>query len=72
MNENDAAIARRYGSLITVAAVVAGGCYSVALVRKSYWAIAVPVTLAVGLAVAVGVALGRLLMTTPDNHDESP
>jgi hypothetical protein len=70
VNDNDPALARRYGSLVTALAVVAGGCYTIALLRKSYWAVAVPVTLAVALSVAASVFVGRLLMTTPDSTNE--
>jgi hypothetical protein len=70
VNDNDPALARRYGSLIAAAAVVAGGCYSIALARRSSWALAAPVSVGVALTVAAAVALGRLLMTTPDNSDE--
>lgn len=70
MNQNDPALARRYGSLITLMAVAGGLLYFVALVRRSYWAVAIPMTaIVLGLTAAAAV-LGRLLMTTPDDSDE--
>ena len=66
MNENDPAIARGYGKMLLAGSAIAGLLFCIALVRRSYLAVAVPMTvvMAVGLT-AVGV-LGRLLMTTPD------
>lgn len=70
MNENDPAIARNYGKMLLAASAVAGVLYFIALARRSYLAVAVPMTVitVVGLA-AVGT-LGRLLMTTPDESQD--
>jgi hypothetical protein len=66
-NENDPALARRYGSLITVVAALVGLVYTIGLARRSYWALAAPLTVGVGLVVAGAIALGRLVGTTPDD-----
>jgi hypothetical protein len=65
-NENDPALARRYGSLITVFAAVAGVIYAIGLARKTYWVIVAPVTLVFAAGVAGAIVLGRVLATTPD------
>jgi hypothetical protein len=65
-NENDPALARRYGSLLTVVAAILGIVYAVGLARRSYWMLVAPVTLVVAATLAAAIALGRLLATTPD------
>lgn len=70
MNDNDPALARRYGAILMLVAAVAGLLYALALLRRSYAALAVPVTAIVGAALTLAIVLGRLLMTTPDEpHD---
>ena len=66
MNQDDPAITRRYGSMLTICAAAAGLLYAIALLRKSYWAIALPVTVIVAGGLGAAVVLGRLLATTPD------
>jgi hypothetical protein len=66
LNAGDPALARRYGSMVAIVAGVAGALYAVALVRRSYWAVAVPVTVVVAALSGAGIVLGRVLMTTPD------
>ncbi len=66
MNDNDPALARRYGAFLMVGAVIAGLLYTVALMRRSYAALAVPVTAGVGVVLTLAMVLGRLLLTTPD------
>jgi hypothetical protein len=66
MNQDDPAITRRYGTMLTICAAVAGLLYTAALLRRSYWAIALPVTAIVAAGLGAAVVLGRLLMTTPD------
>lgn len=70
MNENDPAIARGYGKMLLAASAVAGLLYCIALARRSYLAVAVPMTFIVAVALAATGTLGRLLMTTPDEPDE--
>ena len=69
-NANDPALVRRYGSLVSVAAVAIGLLYLIALLRRSYWAVAAPMTVLVLGSVAGAVALGRVLMTTPDEEPD--
>ena len=66
MNQDDPAITRRYGSMLTLCAAVAGLLYAIALLRKSYWAVAVPVTAMVAAGLGAAIVLGRVLATTPD------
>ncbi len=48
----------------------AGGLlYLLALLRKSYWALAVPMTAIVLSLVTLAALLGRLLITTPDESE---
>ena len=65
-NQNDPALGRRYGSLLAAGAALAGAVFAVGLARRSYWAVALPVTVAVSTMVAGAIAVGRLLATTPD------
>lgn len=65
MNELDTRLARRYGSLIAASSAVAALLFLFALVRRSYWAVAVPVAFATLVGLTVTTILGRLLMTTP-------
>lgn len=70
MNDNDPALARRYGAILMVVATIAGLLYALALMRRSYAALAVPVTAGVGVVLTLAMVLGRLLLTTPDEpHD---
>lgn len=66
MNDLDTRLTRRYGSAITAASVIAACLFLFALARRSYWAVAVPVAIATAASLALTGALGRLLMTTPD------
>ena len=70
MNDSDPALARCYGVVLMVVAAIAGLLYALALLRRSYAALAVPVTTGVGAVLTLVIVLGRLLMTTPDEpHD---
>ncbi|MEX2079975.1 MAG: hypothetical protein WEC33_00020 [Dehalococcoidia bacterium] len=60
------ALARRYGQLLTAAAGIFAVVYTVGLLRKNYWALALPLTMIVAAALALVFTLGRLLATTPD------
>ena len=66
MNERDPELARRYGWVLMAAAGTSALAYLVALMRRSYWATALPVSvMTFGLLAGAGL-LGRLLATTPD------
>lgn len=62
----DPGVARRYGQLLMAGAAISGALYFAALLRRSYWAIAVPVSVIVGGLAGAALVLGRLLATTPD------
>jgi len=59
-------LARRYGSLLTAAAAAFGLVYTIGLVRRSYWTLALPVGAVTLAGVGAALWIGRLLMTTPD------
>jgi hypothetical protein len=63
---SDVALTRRYGAIIAVAAVTVGSLYTIGLLRRSYWALAVPLSIVTLGGVAFALWIGRLLMTTPD------
>jgi hypothetical protein len=62
----DGALTRRYGAIISVAAATVGSLYTIGLLRRSYWALAVPLSIVTLGGVAFALWIGRLLMTTPD------
>lgn len=66
LNADDPALARRYGLLISLVAGGAAVLYTLALARRSYWAVAIPVTAGVLTLAGSGLLLGRVLMSTPD------
>jgi hypothetical protein len=70
MEEQSAALARKYGAIITGVSVVVGLIYAVGLVRRSYWALALPVTAVTFGALGASLLIGRTLMTTPDESTE--
>ncbi len=53
---------------MTFAAAVLGLLYLVGLMRRSYWILALPLTVVVGAGLGVLAVLGRLLATTPPNR----
>jgi hypothetical protein len=63
-------LARRYGSLLTVAAASFGIVYAIGLLRRSYWTLALPVGAVTLAGVGATLWIGRLLMTTPDEPRE--
>ncbi|MGH2608249.1 MAG: hypothetical protein ACRDHF_04100 [Tepidiformaceae bacterium] len=65
MDEDSVALTRRYGAMICAASAVMGLIYGVGLLRRSYWALALPVTAATVGALGVSLWIGRALMTTP-------
>ena len=65
MDEQSIALTRRYGAIISAVSVVVGLIYMVGLLRRSYWALALPVTAATVGALYISLWIGRALMTTP-------
>lgn len=70
MDEQAVALTRRYGAIISAASVVVGLIYVVGLLRRSYWALALPVTAATMGALYISLWIGRALMTTPSEPTE--
>jgi urea transporter len=66
MDAQSVALTRRYGAVIFAVSVVMGLVYLAGLLRRSYWALALPVTAATMGALYVALWIGRTLMTTPD------
>lgn len=66
METDNIALARRYGQMLMAGAGISGILYLFGLLRRSYWALALPLTSLVGAALVVTLLLGRLLATTPD------
>lgn len=54
-----------YGLVICAASVLAGLVFLIGVLRKSYWAVAAPVTLGFMGALYVAFWIGRALVTTP-------
>lgn len=65
MDEQSIALTRRYGAIISAVSVVVGLIYMVGVLRRSYWALALPVTAATVGALYISLWIGRALMTTP-------
>jgi hypothetical protein len=55
---------------MSAVSVVLGLIYGVGLLRRSYWALALPVTAATVGALGASLWIGRTLMTTPDEPAE--
>ena len=70
MDEEAVAQTRRYGMIISVAAAFLGLVYGVGVLRKSYWALALPVTAATAGSLYIALWIGRALMTTPSEPPE--
>ncbi|MBE7518538.1 MAG: hypothetical protein HS107_04770 [Thermoflexaceae bacterium] len=70
MDEEAVALTRRYGMLISLAAAFAGLVYTIGVLRKSYWALALPVTAATMGMLYITLWIGRALMTTPSEPPE--
>lgn len=66
LTDDDPAIARRYGRFMMAGAGVAALFYVLGVVRRSYLALALPVSLLVGAGLAAAAVLGQILSTTPD------
>ena len=61
---------RRYGMIISVGAVVFGAIYTIGVLKKSYWMLAIPVTAATMGALYIALWIGRALMTTEAEPQE--
>lgn len=66
LTDDDPAIVRRYGRMMMLGAGLASALYIIGLARRSYLALALPVTIVVGGGLAAAAMLGRVLSTTPD------
>lgn len=66
LNADDPVHARRYGRMLSGAAIAIAALFSIGLARRSYWVVALPSVLVVAVACTALAILGRLLMTTPD------
>lgn len=73
MDETAIAETRRYGLIICIASAALGLIYALGLLRKSYWALALPLTAATVGALSVSLWIGRaLLETTFEPLDDEP
>lgn len=70
MQQESTALARRYGTIITIVSVVSAVLFLLGVARRSYFALAVPVAVMVVGGLGVAAWLGRLLMTTPEPQEE--
>ena len=70
MDEQSLELTRRYGAIMCAVAAVGGLIYIIGLMRRSYWALALPVSAITLGGLAVTAAIGRLLMTTPEEPTE--
>lgn len=62
---------RIYGAIISLLAVVGGAVYAVGILRRSYWALALPVTAATLGALYITLWIGRALIATPTNTTDA-
>jgi len=70
MDEQAVALTRRYGMIISAISVFAGLVYAIGLIRRSYWALALPVTAATAGMLYIALWIGRALMTTPSEPED--
>jgi urea transporter len=70
MDEQSLELTRRYGTIMCAVSAVAGLLFVVGLLRRSYWAVALPVGFVTLGGLGAALAIGRLLMTTPDEPTE--
>lgn len=56
---------RVYGAVISMLALLGGVVYTVGLLRRSYWALALPVTAGTAGVLYVTLWIGRALIATP-------
>ena len=70
MDEQAVMLTRRYGMIISAVSVVTGLIYALGLIRRSYWALALPVTAATAGMLYISLWIGRALVTTPSEPDE--
>jgi hypothetical protein len=65
MDEHAIAQTRRSGIVIAVIATLFGVAYAVGVLRRSYWALAAPVTLVTAGALYIALWIARALIATP-------
>ena len=70
MDQEAIAATRRYGAIISAASVVIGLVFAIGVLRKSYWALALPVTAGTMSALYIALWIGRALMTTPSEPQD--
>jgi hypothetical protein len=70
MDEQAVALTRRYGMIISAISLVVGLVYTLGLLRRSYWALALPVTAATMGMLYIALWIGRALMTTPAEPED--
>lgn len=66
LTDADPELARRYGRFIMAGAGITAALYTIGLARRSYLALALPLSILMGGAITAAAVLGRLLATTPD------
>ncbi|GAB4322295.1 MAG: hypothetical protein Kow0010_03000 [Dehalococcoidia bacterium] len=62
---------RVYGAIISLFAVIGGVVYAVGVLKRSYWALALPVTAATLGALYITLWIGRALIATPTNATDA-
>jgi hypothetical protein len=72
MNEAAIAETRRYGFMISALAVLVGAAYAVGILRRSYWALALPVTAGTAGALYIALWIGRALIATANDARREP
>jgi len=70
MERSSTELARRYGTIITIASGVSAALFLLGIARRSYVALAVPVGALVLGGLGMAAWIGRLLMTTPEPPEE--
>ena len=66
LTDRDPELVRRYGRLLMIGASLGAAAYAFGLARRSYLALALPMSAIVGATLSGVILLGRLLATTPD------
>jgi hypothetical protein len=65
MDEHAIAQTRRSGIIIAIISTLLGVVYAIGVLRRSYWALAAPVTLATAGALYIALWIARALIATP-------
>jgi len=72
MDEAAIAETRRYGFAISAIALLLGAVYTVGVLRRSYWALALPVTAGTAGALYITLWIGRALIATANDARREP